>query len=62
MGWSMLGGFLHLMKSIGCERSCSAQLPNAAPAVAAFPFRNEFEDFVNGFVFLVRPELNPCDQ
>src|SRR6266496_3568742 len=53
---------LQFLRSLGGEGGCSAQLSNAAPTVAALPFRCQFEDFVNGVVLLVRPQFDTGDQ
>src|SRR5947209_1300645 len=45
--WAILISLFQSLRSIGGEGGCSAQLPNAAPAVASFPFGNQFEDFVD---------------
>jgi hypothetical protein len=62
MRCAILISFLRFLRLSRGERGCSAQLPNAAPAIAPLPFRNQLEDFVDRFVFLVRPKLDAGDQ
>ena len=50
------------LPSVGGERGCRAQLPNATSTIAAFPFWYQLKNFVNGLVFLVRTKLDTGDQ
>ena len=60
----MFPGFCVVGRSalLGRRDNGLSQLADAPPAIAAGPLRNQFQDAVNGSVFLGGAEFNPSSE